>query len=55
MSDLHGRYDRYIAMLEKINFSASDTLYVLGDIRPSYACQAHCFSQLSRQADVPEP
>lgn len=31
MSDLHGRYDRYCAMLEKINFSLRDTLYVLGD------------------------
>ena len=31
MSDLHGRYDRYIAMLDKIKFSENDTLYVLGD------------------------
>jgi serine/threonine protein phosphatase 1 len=30
-SDLHGRYDRYTEMLEIINFSPSDTLYVLGD------------------------
>lgn len=32
MSDLHGCYDLYIKMLEEINFSAEDTLYVLGDI-----------------------
>ena len=32
MSDLHGCYDKYIKMLEKINFSDSDTLYILGDI-----------------------
>ena len=32
MSDLHGCYDKYIKMLEKINFSNNDTLYVLGDI-----------------------
>ena len=31
MSDLHGRYDLYVKMLEKINFSDSDTLYILGD------------------------
>lgn len=31
MSDLHGRYDLYIKMLEKINFSEGDTLYILGD------------------------
>ena len=32
MSDLHGCYDKYIKMLEKINFSDDDTLYILGDI-----------------------
>lgn len=32
MSDLHGCYDLYIKMLEKINFSDEDTLYILGDI-----------------------
>lgn len=32
MSDLHGCYDKYIKMLEKIDFSLSDNLYILGDI-----------------------
>lgn len=32
ISDIHGHYDKYIAMLEKINFGDNDTLYVLGDI-----------------------
>lgn len=32
MSDLHGCYDKYIKMLEKINFGDNDTLYILGDI-----------------------
>ena len=32
MSDLHGCYDKYTKMLEKINFSDNDTLYILGDI-----------------------
>lgn len=32
MSDLHGCYDLYIKMLEKINFSEKDTLYILGDV-----------------------
>ncbi|MCQ2401825.1 MAG: metallophosphoesterase [Lachnospiraceae bacterium] len=31
ISDIHGRYDLYKEMLEKIKFSDSDTLYVLGD------------------------
>lgn len=32
MADIHGRYDKYIAMLEKINFSDNDILFVLGDV-----------------------
>ncbi len=31
MSDIHGQYDAYIKMLEKIRFSDEDFLYVLGD------------------------
>ena len=32
ISDIHGCYDKYMAMLEKIGFSDDDTLYVLGDV-----------------------
>ena len=32
MSDLHGEYDKFISMLNLINFSSSDTLYILGDV-----------------------
>ena len=32
MSDLHGMYDEYLKMLEKIGFGEDDTLYILGDI-----------------------
>ena len=32
MSDLHGCYDKYMQMLEKIKFNNDDTLYILGDI-----------------------
>ncbi len=32
MSDIHGEYDKYIAMLELINFdNEKDTLHILGD------------------------
>ena len=31
MSDIHGEYEKYRAMLDKIGFSDADTLYVLGD------------------------
>lgn len=32
MSDLHGCYEKYLEMLEKISFSSTDTLYILGDV-----------------------
>ncbi len=31
-SDLHGHYDKYLAMLEAIQFKSTDTLYILGDV-----------------------
>lgn len=31
MSDIHGCYEQYRELLEKINFSSKDELYVLGD------------------------
>ena len=32
MSDIHGEYNRYKAMLEKIQFSDNDTMYIIGDV-----------------------
>ena len=32
MSDIHGEADRFHAMLQLINFSAEDTLYIIGDV-----------------------
>ncbi|MBQ8338845.1 MAG: metallophosphoesterase [Clostridia bacterium] len=32
MSDLHGCYEKYCRMLQKIQFSDSDELLVLGDV-----------------------
>ena len=32
ISDIHGNYKAYKKLLEKINFSDKDTLYVLGDV-----------------------
>lgn len=32
MSDIHGEYDKFIKMLELINFSKKDILYILGDV-----------------------
>ena len=32
MSDIHGEYEKYLAMLKKIAFSEEDTLFILGDV-----------------------
>ena len=32
MSDIHGCFDKYRAMLSEIQFKSTDTLYVLGDV-----------------------
>ncbi|MBQ2725207.1 MAG: metallophosphoesterase [Clostridia bacterium] len=32
MSDLHGQYEKYLKMLEKISFSEEDDLYIVGDV-----------------------
>lgn len=32
MSDLHGEYGKFLAMLEQIGFGEADRLYVLGDV-----------------------
>lgn len=37
MSDIHGEYERYMAMLKQIRFSEKDTLYILGDCIDRFA------------------
>lgn len=32
ISDIHGQYDTFMRLLERINFSKDDTLYLLGDV-----------------------
>ena len=32
VADIHGEADRFHAMLEKIQFSDEDTLYIIGDV-----------------------
>lgn len=32
MSDIHGMYNKFMLMLEKLQFSSADRLYVLGDL-----------------------
>lgn len=38
MADIHGEYDRYIAMLKRIAFSDQDTLYIIGDVIDRNPC-----------------
>ena len=32
LSDIHGNYDKFKTLLEKINFSDSDVMYIVGDL-----------------------
>ena len=32
ISDIHGCYEQYMKLLDKIHFSERDTLYLLGDL-----------------------
>lgn len=32
ISDIHGEYDLFVALLKKINFTQSDTIFICGDI-----------------------
>ena len=32
VSDIHGEYDMFVELLEKISLREDDTLYILGDI-----------------------
>ena len=33
VSDIHGHYEKLLALLDLIKFNESDTLYILGDIK----------------------
>ncbi|MCL1997750.1 MAG: metallophosphoesterase [Turicibacter sp.] len=52
ISDLHGCYGKYKAMLEKIDFSDNDTLYILGDIIDRGEQPIEILLDMSRRANV---
>ncbi len=52
MSDIHGQYEKYRAMLEKIAFSDDDTLYVLGDVVDRGEESMRILSDMSVRANV---
>lgn len=52
MSDLHGNYDKYMAMLEKIDLKHSDTLFILGDVVDRGDAGIKILSDMMRRANV---
>ncbi len=52
VSDLHGQYDKYRAILEKIAFSDADELYVLGDVVDRGEGSAEILTDMSMRANV---
>lgn len=49
ISDIHGNYDKFLEMLEEINFQSTDIMYVLGDVidrgNKSIKCLLYIMSQ----------
>ena len=52
MSDSHGDYEKYAAMLKKIAFSEDDTLYILGDTVDRGESPMRILSDMSMRANV---
>lgn len=52
MSDLHGCYDKYLQMLDKINFGDDDTLYILGDIVDRGDCGIDAILDIAKRKNV---
>ena len=52
MSDIHGQYAKYLEMLEKINFSDDDELYILGDVVDRGKDSARLLSDMSMRSNV---
>ena len=52
MSDLHGQYEKYLKMLEKIDFRFSDDLYILGDVVDRGPKSAELLWDMSNRANV---
>lgn len=52
MSDIHGEYQKYKEMLEKINFSDDDILYVLGDVIDRGDNSVEILTDMSMRANV---
>jgi serine/threonine protein phosphatase 1 len=52
MSDIHGEYDKFLRMLDKIGFSDDDEMYVLGDVVDRGAKPAELLLDMSMRGNV---
>lgn len=52
MSDIHGEYDKFISMLEKINFNDNDKLYILGDVIDRGKDSIKCLQYIMQKSNI---
>jgi len=52
MSDIHGCYDEFMELLQKINFSPADTLHVLGDVIDRGAESIKCLKYIMGASNI---
>lgn len=52
MSDIHGAYEAYLKMLDKISFSDGDALYILGDVLDRGKNPIGLFSDICKRPGV---
>ena len=52
ISDIHGCYDEFTALLEKINFGPDDTLYILGDVIDRGPDSIKCLKYIMDAANI---
>ena len=52
MSDIHGQFDAFMRMLEQIEFTENDELYILGDVIDRGSKSIECIKWIMRQDNV---
>ena len=52
LSDLHGRHDLFLSMLEQIHFSYEDVLYILGDVADRGPDGIKTYQHIIRQPNI---
>ena len=52
ISDIHGEYNKFMTLLEKIQFSDADTLYVLGDVVDRGPKPMECLLYMMEHANI---